>query len=115
MSEVVLGVQCRGEPVAEPSDHSGWAEDQAVQCNGCLGKGRPLTGHPPVAELCFRGREFDFQAFGPFGKCAEEGLEAAYVGTVRVRGVCEGEVVHVGDHDFSGDRRVEGGEVYEKK
>ena len=56
----VLGVECRGEPVAEPPDYLGRAEDEAVQGDGRLAGGGPLTWGSPVDEFRFWGREFDF-------------------------------------------------------
>ena len=60
VGEVVLGVQCWGEPVAKPSNHPGGADDEAVQCDGCLGGRGPLAGGPPVDKFCFGGRKLDF-------------------------------------------------------
>ena len=48
VGEVMLGVQCRGKPVAEPSDHLGRSEDEAVKRDGCLGGWGPLAGGPPM-------------------------------------------------------------------
>ena len=36
MGEVVLGVECRGQPVAKPPDHLGGTEDEAIQGDGRL-------------------------------------------------------------------------------
>ena len=82
MGKMVLGVQRRGEPVTEPHDYSGRAEDEAVQCDGCLGGRGPLAGGPPVDEFGFRDREVDFQLGSPLCEGAEEALEAAYIGAV---------------------------------
>ena len=115
VGEVVLGVQCRGEPVAEPPDHPGRAEDEAIQRDGCLGGRGPLAGGPPMDEFGFWGRELNLQLVPPPRQGTEEALEAAYVGAVGGRSDRQGEIVHVEQHDPSGYGRVEGGYVYEEQ
>ena len=50
----------------------------------------------------------------PF-KLLEELLEPANVATVRERGYCEGEVVHVRDHQSPGDPEMQWSHVEKKK
>ena len=82
MGEVMLGVQRRGKPIAEPSGYPGRAEDEAVQRDGGLGGRGPLAGGPPVNDFRFWDLELDFQLVSPLCESTEEFLEAAYVGAV---------------------------------
>ena len=82
VGEVMLGVESRGQPVAEPPNHPRVAKDKAVQGDRWLGEGGPLAWGPPVDMFCFGGGEFELQPV-PFScEGAEAALEAAYIGSV---------------------------------
>ena len=66
VGEMVLSVECRGEPVAKLPDYLSRAENETVQGDGRLAGGGALARGPPVDEFCFRSREFDLQPVSPF-------------------------------------------------
>ena len=70
---------------------------------------------PPVDEFSFWDGERDVKLQGSSGDTREEALQALYVGPVRRRCHCEGEVIHVRDHDACWDVEVEGGDINKKE
>ena len=70
-------------------------EDLAVEGDGGESKGGPFTVGPRVDELGLRDRERNVKVGGPLGEVQEQVLERSYVGSVRRRRHCDGEVIHV--------------------
>jgi len=75
----------------------------------------PLAGGPPVYQLRFCDRKGDAQAGRLSFKLLEEFLEPADVATVGEGGYCEGEVVHIRDHQTPRDPEMQWSHVEEEK
>ena len=63
----------------------------------------PLAGGSPVYQLCLGYRKGDAQAGRISFQFLEELLESADVSAVGEGGHCEGEVIHVRDHQATRD------------
>ena len=75
----------------------------------------PFAVSPPVDEFGFCDGEGDVELSGPPGEIKEQVLQASYVGSVRWRCHCEGEVIHVRDNDARGDAEMKRGDVYHEE
>ena len=115
MVEMVGGVQGRRQPVAQPSYHPRRVKNLTVEGDGGESRGGPFTVGPPVDKFGFRDREGDVQHRGPPGDVQETVLQSSYVGPIRRRCHCEGEIIHIRDHDARRDAEVEGSDVDEEE
>ena len=112
---VVGGVQGGRKPVAQPSHYTLWVEDLVVKGDGRESGGGPFAVGPPVDEFGFRDGEGEVEFRSSPGYDQEKVLQTSYVGPVRRRCHCEGEIIHVRDHDARWDVEVEGGDVDEEE
>jgi len=70
-----------------------------------------LAGGPPLNEFCLEDGKGYSKASCPCLKLCEQLLKTADVSTIGKRGAGQGEVVHVAEHQASGDYEVAVGEI----
>lgn len=111
MGEVGGGVEGRGETSLSIRDmvssrRAGTALDRRQALRRV-----PLASSPPVYELSLRDRKSNAQVVGPGFHSLKELLEVADIAMMREGGGCEGEVVHLRDHQTSRDPEVQRGHI----
>jgi len=101
------GVKGRSEPVPEPPDGVARVEHFPLDLDwrGAL-RGVSLAGGSPVHQLHLWDGERDTKAGCPGFELQEELLQVADIATVREGRDCEGEIVHVRDHQTLRDPEV---------